>query len=110
MKLTANEIKKNHTVISLGYCKLQELLAYKRRLGYTTSRVYGWRSDIYYFDSFVISTGYRPVKGIKVDNKVINKYVNKFLKFKENHPSYEEREKKALQLLDQFIKEVSKGV
>ena len=109
MKLTASEIKKNYTVISLGYCKLQELLAYKRRLGYT-SGVYGWSSDIYYFDNFVISTGYRPVKGLKVDNKVINKYVNKFLKFTEGNPSYEEREEKALQLLNQFINEVAEGV
>lgn len=61
MKLTAKEIKKKYQVISLGYAQMQELLAYKKRLGYTTSKYYGWRSDNYLIDGVIISTGYNSV-------------------------------------------------
>lgn len=69
-KTTAKEMKANYTVISAGYCDLQNLLTYKSPLAYTCG-VYGWNSDVYEFShdgrTFMVSTGYRPFSNTKLD-------------------------------------------
>lgn len=50
----------NNTIISFGYCEIQNLERYLRANAYTCG-IYGWRADFYEFDGFTISTGYQPL-------------------------------------------------
>ena len=114
MKLTRKEISNKYRVISVGYCQLQNLLQYSKRLGYTTSQAYGWRSDNYLFtndldcSTVVISTGYNPVNGVKVDRVITNKYDDLAREVTLSPLPYEERKNKLDQLIQEFINEVIK--
>lgn len=50
----------NNTIISFGYCEIQNIERYLSPNAYTCG-VYGWRADFYEFDGFTISTGYQPL-------------------------------------------------
>lgn len=50
----------NNTIISFGYCEIQNLERYLRANAYTCG-IYGWRADFYEFNGFTISTGYQPL-------------------------------------------------
>lgn len=50
----------NNTIISFGYCEIQNIERYLRANAYTCG-VYGWRADFYEFAGFTISTGYQPL-------------------------------------------------
>ena len=107
MKLTRKEISNKYQVISVGYCRLQNLLQYERRLGYTTSQTYGWRSDNFLIFNetkqsyVVISTGYDPVNGIKPSYELTEKYDNKAQDIVSKHDkTYQERK----DLLDELKK------
>jgi hypothetical protein len=63
-------------VLAVGYCELQNLLAYENEFGYSAG-VYGWNCNYYYtpYSSAVISTGYRPT-GQHIDHTIVTKYDN----------------------------------
>lgn len=50
----------NNTIISFGYCEIQNIERYLRANAYTCG-IYGWYADFYKFTGFTISTGYRPL-------------------------------------------------
>lgn len=76
MELKKKEVlEKFNNVIEIGYCKAQHLLSYKNRLGYVTSRTYGWRADVYYInDNTVIVTGYAPFGNVSPSYALIENY------------------------------------
>lgn len=56
---TAKALKEGYyTIISIGYCDLQNLLNYESPVAYNKG-VYGWNFDIYDVDRIAIATGYR---------------------------------------------------
>lgn len=57
--LTTNkQLSSAYNLISAGYCDLQRALNFASPTAYTTSKMYGWRADVYHFDDFTIVTGY----------------------------------------------------
>ena len=61
------------TVISVGYCDLQELLSYEEPVVYTAGR-HGWNADVYNFGYAAIVTGYRPFGNVKPDYELVQRY------------------------------------
>lgn len=61
------------TVISVGYCDLQELLSYEEPVAYTAGRD-GWNADVYNFGYAAIITGYRPFGNVKPDYELVQRY------------------------------------
>lgn len=61
------------TVISVGYCDLQELLSYEEPVAYTAGRD-GWNADVYNFGYAAIVTGYRPFGNVKPDYELVRRY------------------------------------
>lgn len=61
------------TVISVGYCDLQELLSYEEPVAYTAGRD-GWNADVYNFGYAAIVTGYRPFGNVKPDYELMQRY------------------------------------
>lgn len=51
----------NNTIISFGYCEIQNIERYLTPNAYTCG-IYGWRADFYEFAGFTISTGYQPLR------------------------------------------------
>ncbi len=59
-KVTKKQIMNNYpSILSLGYCELQQLLNHFSP-SYYTCGVYGWNADIYIIDDICIAAGYRP--------------------------------------------------
>ena len=110
-KFTNKEVKNwGIPVLSIGFCNIQTLLDHIARDGWTESRAYGWRSDIYFIDGVIISTGYAPVTGIKVPYDLTKKYENQALAIYENiGMDCQEKENKVNSLLSDFINEVLTG-
>ena len=57
-KTTDKQLKQAFNLVSAGYCDLQRALNYKSPNAYTSSKLYGWRADVYEFDDFTMVTGY----------------------------------------------------
>lgn len=57
-KTTDKDLKHAFNLVSAGYCDLQRALNYVSPKAYTSSKMYGWRADVYEFDDFTIVTGY----------------------------------------------------
>jgi hypothetical protein len=106
-KYTNKEVKNlGMPIVSISANAIQSLLAYTPRNGWTESRTYGWRSDIYIIDGVVISTGYAPVKGTRLPSQLIDKYEAEAMAILSTS---ENPEKEILELLNAFILEV-KGI
>lgn len=58
----------NRIIVGIGYCDIQNIERFLRPNAYTCG-VYGWNSDIYEFESFAISTGYRPIRYVYSKDK-----------------------------------------
>ena len=57
--LTTNkQLSSAYNLVSAGYCELQAALDGVSPRAYTTSKMYGWRADIYHFNGFTLATGY----------------------------------------------------
>lgn len=62
-------------IIPIGYCKAYFLLRGREPMWYTTSRIYGWRADVYNLgDGLAIATGYAPFGNIKLSCDFVQKY------------------------------------
>lgn len=60
-RTTNKEIRNNFgTVLSVGYCGMQNLLHFQEPAAYTCG-TYGWNADLYDLGGVAISTGYRPI-------------------------------------------------
>ncbi len=62
-----------NTIIYVGYCRLQSLLAREEPIAYTTRRE-GWGADVYEFGDVAIVTGYAPFGEIQVPYDLSQKY------------------------------------
>ena len=63
-------------IISASYCSMQNLLRYQEPVTYCVG-VYGWGCDNYTVDGVLISTGYRPIRGLNESQDVcalVNEY------------------------------------
>lgn len=66
-KTTARALRNGYyTIISVGYCELQNLLSYESPVAFCCG-VYGWNFDVYDIDGVAIATGYRGMPS-KNDN------------------------------------------
>lgn len=94
------------TIISIGYCDLQHLLAYISPNAYT-SGIYGWNADIYSIGNVAICTGYRPFGDINPDYDITRSYNERARIIR--HESYgNDMHQQLSDLLDAYIKEVTK--
>ena len=101
-------IENNSLVISAGYCSMQCLLNYKERLGFTYSKTYGHKSDIFLikteFPRVAISTGYQPI-GVPFEYEIVKKYEKKAEKIiHDSNIKHEEKKRKVNNLLNKLIK------
>lgn len=62
-------------VISVGYCKLQNLLKFHNPIAYT-SRIEGWAADVYDFGNTAIVTGNAPFGNRHPSFDLCEKYDN----------------------------------
>ena len=106
-KTTQKAIKAHYNhILKAGYCDLQYLLTYETPEAYTANN-YGWRSDIYCFSNFAISTGYTPFGNILVDCYTCQKYEKLAQEILHNDFNYESAKGKLRELLQKLYKEVS---
>lgn len=109
-RTTQKAIRANYsTIIKVGYCDLQTLLAFKNPIAYTT-RVEGWGCDIYEVSpSVCISTGYAPFGNVKSWYDLNRKYEKEAEKIRYDYTMPYEKQKEALDnLLKEYVKEVTK--
>ena len=108
-KTTKKEIYQNYkNVICVGYCKLDNLLANHDPIGYN-SGVDGWKCDIYDINGVAIVTGYQPFGNIRPHYDTIKKYDDEARKiFCNSWENYQKMLDQTDQLLNQFIKEVTR--
>ena len=57
-KATFKDLKQVYKLVAVGYCELQAALNYKSPNAYVSSKMYGWRADVYELENFTIVTGY----------------------------------------------------
>lgn len=104
LKTSKKEVKENnYLILSVGYCKLQNLLKYQNPIAYS-SGVYGWACDYYDIDSVIISTGYNPLssKNMVSNYELIKEYDDKASLIDYTLP-YQVRKDKVNALLLEFI-------
>jgi chorismate mutase len=95
--------------ISISYCALQHLLARRNHIAHTEG-VYGWNANIYDVGNGVaIVTGYRPFGNISPDYDLVREYDKRARELIYDYSlSYEEQKKALDDLINEFIKEVTK--
>ena len=108
-KTTKKEIYQNYkNVICVGYCEAQYLLQGKNPIAYNAG-YYGWNCDIYDINGVAIVTGYQPFGNIRPDYNTIKKYEDEALKICcDSRRNYQKMLDQVDQLLNQFIKEVTR--
>ena len=106
-KVTRKEMREGYgQIISIGYCKAQNLLRYQDPIAYSVG-VYGWACDYYDIGGVLISTGYAPI-GESPDYDVIRKYDLQAEKVSYDYNlSCEERRRRVNDLLNEFVAEVT---
>lgn len=108
IKTTKKEMKRAYkNIIPINYCEMCYLLYYKEPITYCTG-VYGWACDNYLIDNnTLISTGYSPINGIKVDYEKVNTYNDLSRKIiNDNKLTTEQKENEIKMLLNKFAKEI----
>lgn len=75
MHITKKDITDRYrTIISVDYCKVDDLMRYHDRIGYTSGK-YGWNADVFAIDNnTAIVTGYRPFGTIKPNPDTVERY------------------------------------
>lgn len=109
-KTTQKAIRANYpTIIKVGYCDLQTLLAHKNPIAYTV-RAEGWACDLYEVSSTVcISTGYAPFGNVKSWYDVNRKYEKEAEKIRYGKMPYNEQVEALNGLIEEYVKEVMEG-
>lgn len=109
VRTTKKEMKKNYKIIiPINYCEMHYLLRFERPISHCSSNDYGWRCDNYEInDDVLISTGYSPIDGIKVDYEKVKKYEN-FAKevFLDKNLTSRQAKQLIKELLNKLIKEI----
>lgn len=110
IKTTKKEMKRAYkNIIPISYCSMYDLLYYKEPITYCAG-IYGWSCDNYQINKdTLISTGYSPINGIKVDYEKVKKYNDLAKEIRRNNKLTEEQKKKEIEkLLNEFLKKVLK--
>jgi hypothetical protein len=107
-KTTKKAIREGYgTILSIGYCNIQNLLKYENEIAYST-RAEGWACDYYEVNNVCISTGYAPI-GKSVDYELQRKYDGEAEKIVCDYSiPYEDKKAKVYELLVEFVKEAKK--
>lgn len=108
IKATKKEMKRTYkNIIPISYCSMYDLLYYKEPVTYCAG-IYGWSCDNYAINKdTLISTGYSPINGIKVNYEKVKKYNDLAKKIRCNNKLTTEQEKKEIKkLLNEFVKEI----
>lgn len=99
-------IASNNMVFSAGYCELQFLLHFNSPIGFTYSKIYGWRADIYQLrNKIALSTGYATF-GIPIPYEMCREYDDKARKIVHSSTGYDYQKKTLGKLLDEFIEKI----
>ena len=109
-RVTQKEIKANfEKIISVPYCRLQNLLCWESPVAYTARRE-GWAADIYDMGGGVaIVTGYAPFGNILPAYELRERYEKQAEKIRYDYTlSWEEQREQLKQLAKEFIKEATK--
>ena len=94
-------------VISIGYCRAQYLLEYKKPFAYT-SGIYGWKADFYEIDDICISTGYGPI-GEDVDSVLLRELEQQAKKITLDYNlKHEAKERQVNELLKTLLDSLNK--
>lgn len=95
-------------IISVGYCKLQQMLSCMEP-GYYNAGVTGWNWDCYDVCGVAIVTGYRPFGSHKADAGICKRYEQKADYVLRQNLSYQEVKNVLYSLAMEFIDEVMHG-
>lgn len=108
-KLTKKEITKQFGyILEFGYCDIQFIEPYLRKLGYT-SGVYGWNCNIYIINnSMCITTGYRPFGNIN-GNKVFKDLKLKIIDYFKDNKDYTSRNNYVDKIFNQLYCDLRDG-
>ena len=76
IKASMNICNNFKNVFRVGYCDLQHIFHGVKPVYYNSSKLYGWNCDIYvdYATDTILTTGYRNMRGKKIDYEIIVKY------------------------------------
>ena len=110
IKTTKKEMKRIYkNIIPISYCGMYDLLYYEEPITYCAG-VYGWSCDNYQInEDTLISTGYSPINGIKVDYEKIKVYNDLSREIiNEDELAIEKKKKEIKKLLNEFLKEILK--
>lgn len=111
IRFTKKETMGSYVCIETGYCRIQNLLHYENRIGYTKG-INGWNADIYIFDNdkanVAIVTGYRPFGHFVPNYDLEKEYDTKAEKIIYGKDfSYDEKKEKVRELLYEFIEKAT---
>lgn len=109
VRTTKKEMKKNYKIIiPIHYCEMYYLLKFENPISHCSSNDYGWRCDNYEISKDVlVSTGYSPIYGIKVDYEKVKKYENLAKEvFSNKNLTYKQAKQLIKELLSKLIKEI----
>jgi hypothetical protein len=110
IKATKRDMRDNHFIIGIGYCKAQYLLNYENPIAYSV-RVEGWACDYYEVEGVVISTGYSSLKSKNTltSHEMIKSYDDKASLIISNGGDYEQKKNAVKMLLIEFVREAKKN-
>jgi hypothetical protein len=105
IKVTKKAMKESYdTILSIGYCHLQNLLKYENEIAYST-RSEGWACDYYEVNNVCISTGYAPI-GKSINYELTKKYDTEAEKIACDYSmTWQEQKERIHELLIQFVNE-----
>lgn len=105
IKATKKAMKESYdTILSIGYCNIQNLLKYENEIAYST-RAEGWACDYYEVNNVCISTGYAPI-GKSVSYDLQKKYDSEAETIAyDNTITWEVQKERIHELLIQFVNE-----
>lgn len=106
-RVTQREVRSRYAnVIQCGYCNLQHLLSFEKKVGHT-ERLEGWGADVYEITgNTCIVTGYAPFGKIKPKYKVCEEYDDKAAQILYDFHTAEDVRQKLHELAVQFCNEV----
>ncbi len=76
IKASMNICNNFKNVFRAGYCDLQHIFHGVEPVYYNSGKLYGWNCDMYvdYATDTILTTGYRNMRGERVDYDTIQKY------------------------------------
>lgn len=107
IETTKKAILQNYEkVIAIPYCNAQHLLKYCEPRYFTSSKVYGWRADIYIINNVAVVTGYAPFGNVRPCYDIVKSYERRAEMVAQTVSEYDKRRDQVNALLNEFITEV----